>query len=70
MGVQFLASKRLRAAGSMLSVQRSLALLQRIQQHHVQIQQKPVTCTSRITAEQRDLFKALALTPPADSTTL
>ena len=62
--------QRLRAAGSPLSVQRALALLQRVQKHHAQIQHKPVTGISRITAEQRDLFKALALTPPADASPL
>ena len=62
--------QRLRAAGSPLCVQRALALLQRVQKHHAQIQHKPVTGISRITAEQRDLFRALALTPPADSSSL
>jgi Transposase DDE domain len=62
--------QRLRAAGSAVSVQRALALLSRIQKHSVKIQHQPVTGTSRMTAEQHDLFKALALSPPREDNPL
>lgn len=60
--------QRLRASHSSLSPRRALALLRQLQQHHVVINQARVTGTGRVTAEQRDLFKALNLSAPAADT--
>lgn len=62
--------ERLRRTGSAFSVKRALATLKRIQKHCVQINQNTVTGTSRMTAEQSDLFKALELTAPTQSSPL
>ncbi len=58
--------ERLRRTGSALSVKHALATLKRIQKHRIQINHNTVTGTSRITPEQHDLFKAMALTAPAE----
>ncbi|MGH8110702.1 MAG: IS1634 family transposase [Rhodanobacteraceae bacterium] len=60
--------QRLRANHSNLSPRRALALLRQLQQHHVVINQTNVTGTGRVTAEQRDLFKALNLSAPTADT--
>ena len=60
--------QRLRANHSSLSPRRALALLRQLQQHHVVINQTNVTGTGRVTAEQRDLFKALNLSAPTADT--
>lgn len=62
--------QRLRANHSSLSPRRALSLLRQLQQHHVLINQTRVTGTGRVTAEQRDLFKALNLSAPTVDITL
>lgn len=62
--------QRLRASHSSLSPRRALSLLRQLQQHHVLINQIRVTGTGRVTAEQRDLFKALNLSAPAGDSSL
>lgn len=62
--------QRLRASHSSLSPRRALSLLRQLQQHHVLINQTRVTGTGRVTAEQRDLFKALNLSAPTADATL
>jgi transposase len=61
--------QRLRANRSSLSPRQALSMLRQLQQHHVLINQPRVIGTGRVTAEQRDVFKALNLSEPvADST--
>lgn len=62
--------ERLRASGSTVSPRRALAMLRQIQKHRVDINQKPVTGTSRIQPEQGELFHALNLPKPPQSSTL
>ena len=58
---------RLKASEHPFSPQRALAALRQIQRHHVSINRKTVTGTSRLNPEQRDLFEALDLPEPIDS---
>lgn len=60
--------QRLRASGSTVSPRRALAVLRQIQKHTVDINHKTVVGTGRLAPEQRDLFKALKLDEPIEST--
>lgn len=62
--------QRLRANGSPVSPRTALAMLRQIQQHRVDINNKPVTGMSRLHPEQRDLFKALQLSEPTEKSTV
>lgn len=62
--------QRLRASGSKVSPRTALAVLRQIQQHRVNINNKPVAGTSRLQPEQRDLFEALKLHEPPKNTAL
>ncbi len=62
--------QRLRASGSKVSPRMALTLLRQIQQHRVNINNKPVAGTSRLQPEQRDLFEALNLSEPPTNTPL
>ncbi len=50
------------------SLRRALAVLRQIQKHTVDINHKTVVGTGRLASEQRDLFKALKLDEPSEST--
>src|SRR5574337_1245260 len=60
--------QRLRASGSTVSPRRALAVLRQIQKHTVDINHKTAVGTGRLAPEQRDLFKALKLDEPIEST--
>lgn len=62
--------QKLRAAGHPLSPRKALALLRQLQQHHVQINHRPVAGLGRIQPEQAELFEALKLPRPTTENAL